>query len=401
MSKKNENKPKTELEKLGDFVEERVEKSLDEKFDAFKGDIVKEFAVHTPKKSGNIYEDINPGDGKAWKMAAPYVVKGAKRDGNLRNMRRDLQKEFGEDFVVKFLGEDNANQAGDKVIPEPLAADIIEPIYKDTLMTKLGVRRVPMSATTLDVGRQNVKPTASYEAEGADPGDTGQEFDKIQLSLKKLMALVPISGEFLRRDARVGMDYVSMDLQRAAVVAMDTAFLRGGGGDAPTGIFTQIAAANKEEATAGSSSTATLSAFESALDDVQENVMDALSRVDDLRFAMPYSPYLSLKRVRESGEYIFPGLREASRTFRGHPVDLSNNIASGVDDSGDADSDEYRIYFGDWSEVLMGVGTEVQIDISEHERFSNDLVVVRLIMEHDFVLRRDTALSVLSTDYNG
>jgi len=278
--------------------------------------------------------------------------------------------------------------------------DIIEPIYKDTLMQKLGVRRVPMSQQKMPIGRQNVNPTAYYKAEGDPFTATGQEFDQVSLDLKKLTALAPISNEFLRRDARVGMDYVGRDLHKAAVVAMDTAFLRGAGGDEPTSLESMIHADNKLDITV-TSGNATLSDFEGGLDDAQLAVMQALSNPDVGEFAMPYGPYLKLRRVRDNGETVYPGLSESNRTFRGHKVHLSNNILEEQDYSTDGDGDEYKILFGDFSEVIMGVGTGMRLDVSEHSQFRNDITDVRLIMEHDWALRRAKAIAQLISDYLG
>jgi hypothetical protein len=56
------------------------------------------------------------------------------------------------------------------------------------------------------------------------------------------------------------------------------------------------------------------------------------------------------------------------------------------------------MYVGDWSSVLLGIMTNMELAFSTENRFHFDETVVRLISHYDVKLKRSTDLAVLSTD---
>jgi HK97 family phage major capsid protein len=111
--------------------------------------------------------------------------------------------------------------------------------------------------------------------------------------------------------------------------------------------------------------------------------------------------FLFLRRQRATGGtgiLLFEDLRLASPMLHGIPVVRTNQIAGNRDDTGHGDNDESRIYLGDWSSVILGIMQNMELAFSTENRFDSDETVVRLVTHYDVRLKRDTDLTVLSTD---
>jgi HK97 family phage major capsid protein len=174
-----------------------------------------------------------------------------------------------------------------------------------------------------------------------------------------------------------------------------------GSATAPTGIFTQIAAANKEDFSVGGGVATMGPAFEARLDLLENNLLANNVSPGSYKFLMSDRDFLFLRRQRATGGtgiLLFEDLRLAQPMFNGVPVVRTNQIAGNRDDSGAGDNDESRIYLGDWSSVLLGIMTNMELAFSTENRFDSDETVVRLVTHYDVKLKRDTDLTVLSTD---
>lgn len=403
---------KSEKQKLSDFIKDTVSEATEVAVKDLKEEIKGDFekyttAIHTEKRTSK-YADWKVGEGKAFSHALQGMLLSVQKHGDMSKFIQDT-KNNDDDFYRKFLGEQNANNGGDRVIPRPLASDIIPMLYNRLALTGLGARQMDLPSGRLDIGRQNVRPEAFYKDEGAALTDSQVGFERISLQAKKLTVMVPVSGEFLRRDARVGLDFVMDQMIRTAAQKMDVSCLYGDGtSDDPVGIFNKIKAANKVSyASHGvgalKAKQTNLGNFEAALDLQELTVKDA-NHAGPYNYLMSDRDHIAMRRYRDSGLAIWPGLADANPSLRGYGVHVSNNVAVNVNrlagDPDDLDGDESDIFFGDWSSVIVGIASGMQLDVSEHTKFRNDLVEVRLILEHDVELAYDDALYCLSTDFN-
>ena len=382
-------------EKAQDSVQSSKEALYEDVYDTVKKELTSEFAVHTDRKGKNKYDDYQKGSGQAFQKALPHLIKSIYQKGDTEGAFKHF-RDTDPDFYEKFLGEQAVNQGGDKVIPRPLFEDAIPAMYNRLAPVQAGAQVVQLPSGRMDMGRQNVKSEAYYKDEGDEFTDTGPEFERISLQAKKLTAIAPISGEFTRRDGIVDISFVERDLLSAAEVEMNRALLRGEGGaqDEPLGILEQV---DYHESYTG----ADQKELEAALDAQELSVLDGNHR-GPFRYIIGDRAFLGLRRERHDGGgmRIFPGLNDAgSPSLRGYDVGRTNMVLEDADDSGTGGNDESRLYFGDWSSVVMGIATEAQLDVSEHSKFRRDMLEVRLIMEHDMVLRYTDALAILSESY--
>jgi HK97 family phage major capsid protein len=112
--------------------------------------------------------------------------------------------------------------------------------------------------------------------------------------------------------------------------------------------------------------------------------------------------YLYLIRVRDSlGNYAFRDEMTKSKTFWGWPfqwtIQIPSNLGGGTNES--------EITLADFADVVIGETLGLQVDVSSEAAyfdgsnvvaaFSNDQTVIRLIQEHDLVMRHEESIAML------
>ena len=120
-----------------------------------------------------------------------------------------------------------------------------------------------------------------------------------------------------------------------------------------------------------------------------------------------------LRNLRTANEvYAFPEVNaswqvsdpaRSTAMLRGYPVWTTTSIPINLGGGGD----ESEIYFGDMSEAIIAEVPGIRVDASDtaayHDgsqlvaAFSQDQLVIRVIEQHDFAMRHETSMAVLTT----
>ena len=279
---------------------------------------------------------------------------------------------------------------GGFTVPLAFSSDYIKALYANTILEKLGVRKVPMPNGNLSIPKMTDKARAYWIGEAESITASQASFGDVNLKAKKLASLTPISNDLLRYNA-VGIEgWVTEDLMEGAKIALDDAFLNGtgtvhtplglknttgvqtwapgGGGTvldvkAPTGMLAKLKQANIP-----------MNNVKWLLNPMGE------SWLEDLAFA--------------SGPFAFPSLDDGK--LKGYDVIESATVGY---DSGSGIAD---FWVGDWSQFLWGVGYDISVEMSREGTFADgngnqisafqrDLTLVRLITEHDFACKHPEA----------
>ena len=280
---------------------------------------------------------------------------------------------------------------GGFTVPIAFSPDYIKALYANTILEKLGVRKVPMPNGNLSIPKMTAKASAYWIGEAEKITSSQAQFGEVNLKAKKLAALTPISNDLLRYNA-VGIDgWIADDLMRNAKVELDDAFLNGTGtAHTPLGLknVKGVQTWTPQSGTALSLKTpAGMLAKLKSKNIPMENVKWLLnpmgeSWLEDLAFS--------------SGPFAFPSLDEGK--LKGYEVIESATV--GYNESGSPVTADFWV--GDWSQFLWGVGYDISVEMSREGTFSdgngnnisafqNDLTLVRLITEHDFACRHPEA----------
>lgn len=278
---------------------------------------------------------------------------------------------------------------GGFTVPIAFSSDYIEALYANTILEKLGVRKVPMPNGNLSIPKMTAKASAYWIGEAEKITSSQAQFGEVNLKAKKLASLTPISNDLLRYNA-VGIDgWIANDLMRNAKVELDDAFLNGAGtAHTPLGLKNVSGVQTWAPASGTALGLKTPSGMLALLKSKNipmENVKWLLnplgeSWLEDLAFS--------------SGPFAFPSLDEGK--LKGYEVIESATVGY------DSTNSKADFWVGDWSQFLWGVGYDISVEMSREGTFSDgngnqisafqhDLTLVRLITEHDFNVKHAEA----------
>ena len=308
------------------------------------------------------------------------------------------------DYVTSVYGEPKALggadfEAGGAIVPPEYSAEIIELLRAQAVVRALGAQAVPMNSGTMTMPRQTTGGTAYYIGENVNIPKSEQRFGQLSLSAKKLAALTPVSNDLIR-DASPAVDVVVRnDLIAAMSLREDLAFIRDDGTENkpqglrywanPSNVFAANTTVNLANVTAD---------LTKALRLIEEG------NVPLLRMGWIFTPRTKgfLMSLRDAnGNFAFrPEMLDG--TLMTYPyritTQIPNNLGSG--------SDESEVYLADFAQAVIGENTQLIVGIYEGGTYhdgttiisgiSADQTIVRTLARHDFVVRHDRAVSVIT-----
>lgn len=325
----------------------------------------------------------------------------AASKGNLPGAVDYARKTWKDDAsVVKALEAQNSAAGGILIQPDQ-SEEIIELLRPMEIVRALGAQTAPMPNGTLSLPKQTGGATASYVGESQDLVASQQAFASVNLTAKKLAALVPVSNDWLRRVVPGADAFIRNDMIEALRLAEDAAFLRGSGtAFTPKGIRNWVPSGNVIPANA------TVNLANVTID--LGKLILALENAN-VAFARPgwmMSPRSKqyLMTVRDgNGNFAFRA-EMLQGLLNGFPFKSTSQIPSNLGGG----TNESEVYLCDFNDVVIGETMNMVIDASTEaayidpatgalkSAFSADQTVVRLIEEHDLGVRHDEALAVLS-----
>ncbi len=343
-----------------------------------------------------VQEKLEPGV-----MVGRIALSLAATGGNdQRAMANHAQQTFGDQTgqIVANM-EQSTNTKGGYLVDTDYSRDFIDLLRPRVVIRNLGARSVPMPDGNLTMRKKTAGTQAGYVGERVPAPTTDMQVGNLNMTAKKLMALVPITNQLIRR-ASYGVDQmVRDDLLDSAAVKEDQQFLRGAGSSvAPTGVRNLVAAGNVLAMTANTN-----------LVTVSSDLGRMTLAVKNANVPMISCGWVMSPRVREflanlrdgNGNLVYPSI-EANGTLKGYKIAETTSVPDNLGAGGN----ESELYFGDWSQFLIGDTYQVALAASDtaayddggtiRAAFSNDETVIRLIEEHDTQLRYDRAAAVLT-----
>ncbi len=271
--------------------------------------------------------------------------------------------------------------SGGFAVPMPVLEPIIPFLYNRVAVRQLGATVYDLPNGNASIPRVNISSAASYVGEAAPAVETGPTLGSMKLSVKKLMALVPLSNDLIKSNSVNYEATVAQDLVNVMNIKADQQSLYGTGvQDTPTGLQ------NLGVQTAGTSST--------PLDgDVPFAIVGLLDQANVPMISPGWivngKTKAWLNNLKTStGAYIFRD--EISRgELAGYPIVMSNQLTY-------TSSGTYSDFvFGDFSEFAWGEQTLLELEQSREatykdsngnlqSAFANDLTLIRSISRHDF-----------------
>jgi len=334
--------------------------------------------------------------------AARIVRALAAAKGDMDKAIAYAKKNYDDVEVVKALAA-GTDTAGGYLVPEEYSMEIIEFLRPQSVVRRMGATVVPMATGTLNIPAIAGGSQASYVGENSGISTQEPTFGNVQLTWKKLAAIVPISNDLLRFSNYQTDAIIRDDLVAAIAQKEDEAFIRGPESTpqvTPKGMRHWAHQGNVIPA-AGVYNLATVT------DDLGKLIL-ALKQAN-VRFIRPgwlMAPRteMFLMTLRDTnGNYAFRPEMFTGKLF-GYPYAVTTQIPTNLGTG--TNQNESEIYFVDFADAVIGEATQLIIDASSEasyttsggvlSAFAADQTLIRVIAEHDFAMRHDKSVAVLT-----
>lgn len=382
---------KKQLEGLvRDTVKDAVKEMYGANYDEVASHNIEEMSK-IKEETESIKKDIT---GKEVSDAGIFVSAFVMGGGDLDKGSK-IAKQWGREDIAKDMTATEYTQGG-ALIPPRYSAEIIELLYNMTLMRKMGATVVPLNGS-LTIPRITAGTNAQYVGENQQAVISGMQVGDIKFDEKILMALVPVSNKLIRNAGVTVSNMVTTDIASSMAVVSDGAFIRSAGTEhSPKGLRFRAHADNVFAQTG------------TGITDIDADVTKAMylvskANIPFLRrgWLMSIRTELYLKRLRDSnGNAVFRDEMNQG-LFWGAPYLASNQIPDNLD------STKSEIYYGDFAQFIIAESPNLELAISDtasyldasnnlHSAFGRNETVVRAISYHDFNIRHDKAVSVIT-----
>lgn len=408
--------------KLTDLIKQNMETALEPLLNKKQADWATKLLGDGQKTQGEKpIREKGTAFARCLRATAAAKMLGSGPDGAIDILKRwgdhDLADEWAEgrrnavklaDMIAQMDPRMKALAAGDALsggflVPPQFSTEVIELLRAVSVVRKMQARSIQMPTGTFKIPRLTTGATASYIGENQNIAKTEQRFGQLTLSFKKLAALTPISNDLLRYSSPTADTIVRDDVVQAHRVAEDGKFLRGDGTDGtPKGLLNWAVADHKVAA----NSTASVQNTFTDLGKIMQKLLDA--NIPMISPGWCFAPRIWMYLMTLLNTNGIPVFRDEllRGTLWGYPLGITTGIPTNLDTSGAGANNESEIYFTDFAQVIIGEALNLIVDASQEAAyhdgsavqaaFSLDQTVIRAIQEHDFALRHEKAVAILT-----
>lgn len=320
--------------------------------------------------------------------------------GNAMLAAQWAEKNLGESHPVTKALNTSTAAAGGALVPEDFANQIIELLRPRTVIRASGPIVIPMPRGTMRMGKQTGGVTGSYGAEGSAIPTQKPAVGNIVATFKKLTVKVAISNDWLRYAAPATDGLVQNDIVLGLARTEDLAFIRGDGtADWPKGLRNIALSGNLISSTASFTLTT-----------VDTELSAAILALENANVPMIEPGWAFHPRIKQflltlknsNGFYVYRDEMVNNGTLRGYPFKTTTQIPANL-----TDGTQTEIYLVDFSQALIFDALALSLGMSQdatylaedgttRNAFERDETLIRAIAEHDFHLRHDEAVAVIT-----
>jgi len=380
----------TELTQIvSDIVTERMDKAVE----TFKTKTVPEALMLAQGRgqSQPIEKGLNFGRG----MRVAALAKG--ECGKAIEIATKL---YGRDDQFTKTLVSNIETSGGSFVPVQYGDDVIELLRPLAVVRALGPRSVPLNNGNMTIPAITGGATATYEGEGQAAFVSTMTTGKLRFISKKLRVFVPMTEESVRySDPRIDM-MVRDDSLQAIATRSDLAFIRGLGDEySPRGLRYLAHADNVLPA----NGTVNLANVTIDLGRAILALMEANVAMVRPGWLMAPRTYMYLMTVRDgNGNYAFKD-EMVKGTLMMFPYRVSNQIPKNLGEG----ANESEVYLADFSDVVIAEDGVLEVTQSNEaayvdsegntiSAFQSDLILLKAIVRHDFNIRHNKSVAVLT-----
>ena len=302
--------------------------------------------------------------------------------GREREMQAELAKRAGRApqgiFIPTEALESRATVAsgnGAALVPVDHRPELyISALAAQSVVRAMGATVLTGLSGDLDVPKEGASPQPGWKAENT-PFDSGDaSFASVGLKPKHCGAITEWSRNMIQQSSPEIEGLLRNMMARNIALAVDKAAINGNGANEPTGILNTVGIQTQAYAT-------------SLLHTAAEMIAKA-----DIANVMAKRAFLSTPGVRKLALQDLDGQQRplgVDTIFHKEPVSFSNQVPSNLNPT----ANKHGLIYGDWSELLIGVWSEIDILINPYESaaYARGNISMRAIATADTACRHPEA----------
>jgi HK97 family phage major capsid protein len=255
-----------------------------------------------------------------------------------------------------------------------LAGDYINALTASTVIASLGARTLSDLTGNVEIPGEKAAPTTAWIAENAALTPSDPQFRQVTMSPKHVGGLTEFSRNMLMQSSPGIEAILRQMMARDIALEMDRAAILGGGANQPTGILSAAGTQTQAYAT---------SLFHTGADMIgKANTASVGARRAFL--STPRVETIAMKAL--TTDKLPVGV---DTIFHNQPTAFSNLAP----DTLGAGTNESTLIYGDFSELLIGLWSALDVLVNPYEStaYSKGNVMVRAMATCDIALRNPTA----------
>ena len=334
-------------------------------------------------------KDVAEMDANERSLMAARMIGFIYRAGNNTAAAAEMAQRTGHYLTAKALAA-SVLSGGGAMLPVEFASGVIELLEAMSVLAGM-TQRAPMPNGSLTLPYVDTGSSATWVGENQTISPTQPTFGQLQLSAKKLAALVPTSNDLLRFGGALADQTIRNDLARAMREQLDVTLIRGlGTAYAPKGLRGWVKAANTFNANAST----TVATVTNDLTNMQFLLENNNIPMDSARYR--FSPrtknYLRALRTGTVDVKAFPEVERGE--LLGLPFSTTTQIPTNLGGG----SDESEIYLSADDQLVLGDSQALTIEAfpggayydgsNVQSGISNDQTPIRALWQADFGDRR-------------
>lgn len=306
---------------------------------------------------------------------------GAEREYSQETERRTGRKAQGA-FVPLAALEERATQTtttASEIVPTDYRPDqYIEPFRNALLARRLGVRVLSGLSGNVSIPKFGTGTTVGWVAEDSALSSSGMTFGSVGLTPKHAGGISEMGRQLIMQSSPSVEALIRSDLSFMLAKAIDTALIAGtGASNQPTGVLTVSGTTSKSLATLD---------WDGVLAMVEAAALDNAPVNSWLTHPQVATALRSTLKATGLPGYLMEGGRLADL-----PVSVTNQVPvkTGTPSTG-------RLILGDWSQVLLGIWSEIDILVNPFAEtpYSKGNVLIRAMSTVDIANRHPEAFVI-------
>jgi HK97 family phage major capsid protein len=290
-----------------------------------------------------------------------------------------------------FTTTNPAGGPGSNIIPQDYRPDqFIDILRPNSVVYRMGARMLTGLMGDVKIPRLKVSAGLSWVAENAAISATDPQAEQVSLAPKHAGSIVEFSRNLLLQTSPDVEQLLRMDMARIVATGIDKVSVNGGGSNEPVGI---LATAGIGDVPLGANGAAPTWASVLQLIETAQLADGPTASAGFLTSHKAVRKMRSTVKVATTDSVM---IQEAPNALAGYPLAASNNVPSNLT-KGSSGAVCSALIFGDLSEVLIGVWSELDILVNPFEStaYSKGNVQVRAMASVDVKLRHPASFAAI------